>query len=167
MTRLLALDQASRVTGWAVFIDGTLFDFGKINATQEDVGERLVYIREQVLRLIKQYEINEVAFEDIQLQDNVKNNVQTFKVLAEVFGTIYELVTELNIPHTAVLAGTWKSTLGIKGAHRPEQKKNAQLYVLNTFKVKATQDESDAICIGAHMSKKNSIPIEDDGFYFG
>ena len=50
-------------------------------------------------------------FEDIQMQGNVANNVQTFKTLAEVFGVIYELVTELNLPNTAVLASSWKSTL--------------------------------------------------------
>ena len=31
MSKLLALDQASRVSGWAFFDDGELKDFGKIN----------------------------------------------------------------------------------------------------------------------------------------
>jgi hypothetical protein len=33
------------------------------------------------------------------LQGNIGNNVATFKALAEVFGVVYELVTELNIEH--------------------------------------------------------------------
>ena len=53
-------------------------------------------------------------------------------------------------PVEAVLAGTWKSTLGIKGKTRPEQKQNAQKWVIATYGVKPTQDECDAICIGAH-----------------
>nr|DAK07825.1 MAG TPA: hypothetical protein [Caudoviricetes sp.] len=36
---------------------------------------------------------------------------------------------ELHIPHSTVLAASWKSTLSIKGRSRAEQKKNAQLYV--------------------------------------
>jgi len=32
----------------------------------------------------------------------------------------------MEIKNTAVLAGTWKSTLGIKGKTRPEQKRAAQ-----------------------------------------
>lgn len=150
MSNLLALDQASRISGWSFFKDGKLIEFGKINLTSDDVGERLYQLRLEIIKLINKYEINEIVFEDIQLQNNVGNNVQTFKVLAEVFGVIYELATELNIPHKAVLAGTWKSKLGIKGKNRAEQKKNAQNYVINTFGIKATQDESDAICIGAH-----------------
>lgn len=100
--------------------------------------------------LIEAHSIDYVAFEDIQLQGNVANNVQTFKTLAEVFGVIYELVTDLEIDHEAVLSSSWKSTLGIKGRTRPEQKKNAQTWVINTYGVKPSQDASDAICIGAH-----------------
>jgi len=31
--RILALDQASRVSGWAVFEDDELIDYGKIDVT--------------------------------------------------------------------------------------------------------------------------------------
>ena len=161
MSRLLALDQASRTSGWAVFIDGQLHDYGKFTFEDDDIGERLTKIRDKVANLINDYDINEVVFEDIQLQGNVVNNVQTFKVLAEVFGVIYELVTELNIPHTAVLAGTWKSTLGIKGKVRAEQKQNAQKYVIDTYGIKPAQDTCDAICIGAHMLQPKKAEIKD------
>lgn len=162
--RLLALDQASRTSGYAVFIDGELTDYGKFTFEDADMGERLHNIREKVAQLIADHGIDYVAFEDIQMQGNITNNVQTFRVLAEVFGVIYELVTGLGIPHTAVLAGTWKSTLGIKGYARAEQKKNAQEYVLNTYGVKAIQDVCDAICIGAHILKKKPIPIVTESF---
>lgn len=105
-----------------------------------------------------------MLFEDIQLQSNVLNNVQTFKILAEVFGVIEELLTEEEYPHEAVLAATWKSTLGIKGKNRAEQKKNAQLYVINTYGVKPTQDECDAIAINAHYHSKSKKNIPLAGF---
>ncbi len=163
MRNLLALDQASHTSGWAVFKDGQLEAYGKIEANQDDIGERLYYIKQEVLKLIQKYDINEIIFEDIQLQANVGNNVQTFKVLAEVFGVIYELATELKIKNSAVLAAVWKSKLGIKGKARQEQKRNAQQYVINTYGIKATQDESDAICIGSYKLG----PPKDEGFYFG
>lgn len=164
MRKILALDQASRTTGWAVFDDNTLLEYGKFTVSEDDIGERLYSIKDHVQKLISKYKINEIVFEDIQLQNNVINNVQTFKVLAEVFGILEELFTELKIPHSAVLASSWKSTLGIKGKTRPEQKKNAQLYVEQTYKAKATQDESDAICIGSHYLAKKLKPVSDVGF---
>lgn len=158
MSKFLALDQSSRITGYAVFENAKLIDYGKFSVNDEDIGIRLMKIRQEVEQLIKQHEVEEVVFEDIQLQSNVANNVQTFKALAEVFGVIYELVTELNLPNTAILASSWKSTLQVKGRTRPEQKRNAQALIEKTFNIKPTQDECDAICIGLHHILK---PIKE------
>lgn len=153
--KLLALDQSSRITGWAVFDGDKLIAHGKISVDDPDIGERLYKIKTEVMELIDKYEITEIVFEDIQLQTNVVQNVRTFKVLAEVFGVLYETFTELEIPNEAVLAASWKSTLGIRGADRATQKRNAAEYVANTYNIKATQDECDAICIGTHYIKTN------------
>lgn len=158
---ILAFDQASRTSGYSVFEDGKLIGYGKFTYDDEDFGVRLLNIRNKVLSLINKYNPDKIAFEDIQLQNNVVNNVDTFKKLAEVFGVIYELVTEKNIPHDIVLASTWKSALSIKGRDRSEQKKNAQSWVNTTFGVSPTQDECDAICIGVYASRK---PISSQAF---
>lgn len=175
MRRLLALDQASHTTGWSVFLDDKLEAWGHFDVDDEVIGERLHKIREKVAQLIADYDINELAFEDIQLQNNVVNNVQTFKTLAEVFGVIWELAIMLEIPSTAVLAGTWKSTLGIAGKNRPEQKRNAQAFAQARYNIKCTQDEADALCIGTHMLIKHGLTekptvktkVEDEGFNWG
>lgn len=43
--RILALDQATRVSGYAIFDNGKLIDCGKIITEDEDLGKRLVVIR--------------------------------------------------------------------------------------------------------------------------
>ena len=155
MSRLLALDQASKVTGWAIFEDGELKSYGKISLDDPNTDTRLVQLRQDIQTLVADYNIDEVIFEDIQQQNNVANNVQTFKVLAEVYGVVSELLQELQIPHSTVLAASWKSTLGIKGRTRAEQKKNAQLYVEQNYDIHVIQDIADAVCIGTHHIKKN------------
>lgn len=155
MSRLLALDQASKVTGWAIFEDGELKSYGKISLDDPNTDIRLVQLRQSIQTLVADYNIDEVIFEDIQQQNNVANNVQTFKVLAEVYGVVSELLQELQIPHSTVLAASWKSTLGIKGRTRAEQKKNAQLYVEQNYGIHVIQDIADAVCIGTHHIKKN------------
>lgn len=163
MNKLLALDQSSIITGYAIFEDDKLIHYGKFKAEDSDIGQRLVYIKKQIQKLIEDNNIDEVVFEDIQFQNNVVNNVQTFKILAEVFGVIYEFLSEKNIKNSSVLASSWKSTLGIKGKNRPEQKRNAQDFILNTFKIKPTQDECDAICIGYHhiLNKSKNFDWSD------
>ena len=70
------------------------------------------------------------------------------------------MLDELKLPYEVIASSSWKSTLGIKGRARAEQKKNAQIYVNVIYGIKATQDECDAICIGTHYIKK---PF-DEGF---
>lgn len=152
--RLLALDQASRTTGYAIFEDDKLIDSGTFTLKSDDIGERLVAYRKRIQQLIEDNDIEEVAFEDIQMQSQI-NNVQTFKVLAEIFGVTQEYLAEHKHSYHIVSSNTWKSKLNIKGRARAEQKKNAQAYVLETFGKKVSQDESDAICIGASIVLDN------------
>lgn len=154
--RILALDQSSRVTGWAVFADGDLVEYGKFDASTvgTDFGKRLTYIQKKISSLIENYNIEQIVFEEIQLQNTVGNNVVTFKTLAYVQAAIIILLHNLNIPYEIIASSSWKSTLSIRGRARAEQKRNAQAYVNTTYGIKATQDECDAICIGAHYIKK-------------
>ena len=159
--RLLALDQASRTSGYSIFEDGKLIHHGKFTFTDTDFGVRLFKIRNQVESIIQEYKIDEVIFEDIQLQNNRVNNVETFKKLAEVYGVIDELLTELKLPHDAVISTVWKSALGIKGKDSEAQKAAAAAWAQKTFNVKATQDEYDAICIGAYKNYVNKNDWSD------
>lgn len=161
--KILALDQSSRITGWAIYENDQLKKYGKITINPDyELGERLHLIRQKVLKLIKEYQIDKVILEDIYMDGQRINNVQTFKTLAEVFGVLFELCVDLEIPVEAVLSGTWKSTLSIRGKTRPEQKHAAQDWVLKNYGIKATQDEVDAICIGAHIIKQNVNNWDDD-----
>lgn len=150
--RILALDQASRISGYSIFVDGILLESGKIVTEQDQIGQRLHTLKVKVIQLIQSYNIDTLVIEDIQLQSTVGNNVKTYKVLAEVFGVMEELAADLKLKLEIVHSQTWKSGLGIKGANRPAQKKNAQLYVEQTFNKKVSQDECDAICIGQYFS---------------
>ena len=157
MKRLLALDQSSKTTGYAVYHDDRLYTFGHFTCNQKDIGERLMNIRYKVIELIDQYDINEVIMEDIHLEEDVNNNVQTFKKLAEVFGVIYEMLTEKDISNNAVQASVWKSGVGIASRQRAAQKRDAQKLVHEKFNVNPTEDEADAVCIGLYWTSQKNI----------
>lgn len=145
---ILALDQSSQVSGYAVFINGQLETYGHFTFKDSDIGARLGKIRNKVIELIDSYNINELVLEDIQLQQNVGSNVATFKILAEVLGVLLELANYYNIKATVILASSWKSKLKFKARQRQQQKAEAQELVNRLYGIKATQDEADAICIG-------------------
>ena len=154
MNNILALDQASRTSGFAVFQEDQLVASGTFTYEDDDFSLRLVKIRNKVISLIEQYNINKILLEDIQLQGQT-NNVETYRKLAEVRGVLSELACEMNIPHEIIHSQTWKSGLDIKGRDRTTQNRNAQAFVATTYNKKVSQDESDAICIGTHYIKSN------------
>ena len=155
--KIIAFDQASRTTGYSVFENGALIAHGKFTFEQTDFADRLTHIRNKVQSLITEYKPDKVLLEDIQLQENV----ETFKKLSEVYGVLEELINEMGLPQAAIPSTVWKSTLGIKGRTRPDQKRNAALWVQQTYNLKPTQDECDAICIGAHYFQNN---LTNSGF---
>lgn len=149
---LLTLDQATTCTGWALWLNGELSDFGHLTP-QGDYLERIVQLRAWVLFNIEHHNKNiKIVIEDIQLQtnpgDNKSQNVLIYKKLAHAQGVLLELLTALKIEYEIMSSSTWKSRCGIKGTVRSEQKKNAQKFVTEIYKIKTTQDEADAICIG-------------------
>lgn len=150
--RVLALDQSSKTTGYAIFNNEELIEYGHFTFEDNDLGQRLVKIKHKIIELLAEKGINKLIFEDIQLQNG---NVATHKILGEVLGVIHVLAAEMKMPYEIVPPVTWRSTCQIKGRTRAIQKKNAQEYVLKKYGVSATEDESDAICIGEHgITKK-------------
>lgn len=160
VSNLLALDQSSYTTGYAVFKNDEPVMISHFTALGDDLGKRLEYIRNKIIELVNQYDIDEVVFEDIQLQDmsgGKEVGIKTFKILAEVFGVVHELVEELDVDYTIVPPIVWKASFKIAGKGRAKEKKMAQEYVFNTYGMRCTEDEADATCIGAHViQKKNS-----------
>lgn len=164
--KVLALDQSTRVTGWAVFADDALQEYGKFDAENAgaDIGKRLTYIREKVKALIDKYDIQKILIEEIQLQNTVGNNVVTYKKLAYVQAILIQMFDELRLPYEIIASSSWKSTLSIKGRARAEQKKNAQELITKIYNINVIQDIADAICIGLAYSKKGAtVQTEEKG----
>ena len=163
--KILALDQSTRVTGWAVFADGALQEYGKFDAENAgaDIGKRLTYIREKVKALIDKHGIQKILIEEIQLQNTVGNNVVTYKKLAYVQAVLIQMLDELKLPYEVIASSSWKSTLGIKGRARAEQKKNAQEFITKIYNIKVIQDIADAICIGLAFLQNEKSNDEEKG----
>lgn len=156
---IIALDQSTQLTGYAIFQDKDLIAHG-VFSPSGDYEHRIVKLRQWLLDKLEPLKPNvEIYFEDIQLQDLGRGNigVTTFKKLAQVQGALIVTCIEENIPYTIVPAATWRKTCGVKGRVRSEYKPAAQAHVLEKYGIQATEDEADAICIGEHGVKNFSL----------
>lgn len=149
--RLLALDQASRVTGVAIFDDDKLVKYGifEIKSNQE-LGKRLTQFLENLDKLYAAYHFDAVAYEDIQLQ---MGNVETYKKLAYIQAMILFWCEKHEKNLYCLSPSHWRKVLKDKygmswGRKRAEQKQTAIDFIQEHYKKEVDSDTADAICIG-------------------
>lgn len=149
--RLLALDQASRVTGVAIFSDDKLVKYGtfEIKSNQE-LGKRLTQFLENLDKLYAAYHFDAVAYEDIQLQ---MGNVETYKKLAYIQAMILFWCEKHEKNLYCLSPSHWRKVLKDKygmswGRKRTEQKQTAIDFIQEHYEKEVDSDTADAICIG-------------------
>lgn len=157
---IIAIDQALKVSGWCVYKDVEIVEFGKFSISPTlPIEERLHAILSHLDSLQEQYEFSALIFEDIQQQ----NNAETFKKLAYVQAAILIWCYDRCIKFHILSPSHWRSVLKDKcgisfGRKRTEQKEAAINFVKQQFpQIKdITSDEADAVCIGyAYLLEKN------------
>ena len=171
--RILALDQATVISGWSVFDDKELIKYGIISPNEKfDKITRISIVRQWLIGTIDSIKPDLILFEDIQLQDFNKSSfpgqkkqydnvgVTTFKVLAELIGVLENTAYEAGIPFKIIHSATWRKDVGINGRTRADKKKSAQMLVKKWYDVQVSEDEADAICIGRYGSNNFKKEVE-------
>lgn len=156
---ILALDQATAITGWAVFDGGSLVDHGKIKmstskkVTPEAKRDIMLACIEELIDI---YQPDHIVIEDVANQKNVATVVK----LARLQGAIMELRRKYDHASLEIVRPTeWRKGLKFRQgrAKREELKAQAQAFTEQKFGLKVGEDEADAICIGyfiAHVKEE-------------
>lgn len=152
--RTLALDQASKVTGYAIFDDAKLVKYGTFSTSVNDDVERFEMIRSWLLSMIASWRPDYIGLEGIQFQEegeSHKMGVTVFQTLARLQGILMMVCYDSKIPFEICPTNTWRHSCGVKGKTRTDKKRSMQLLVQQWYNIKVTEDEADAIGIGHHL----------------
>lgn len=158
--RVLGLDQATKISGYSIYENGKLIKYGVYQADGFNTIDRDANIRNWLVSIIKNWQIDFVCLEGIQLQNNLeggqKMGVTTFEALARLQGmlmiTLYDLKIDYDIVHTAI----WRQYCGVKGKSRADKKMSMRRLAKEWYDVTVTEDEADAIGIGKYAAEKIS-----------
>lgn len=157
--KVLSLDQALNLTGFAIYNDKELILHGVFNLKDikldnpakgsnsnknNPVQEKISNIKNFLEKIIIDYEIDFVVLEDIQSQVNIN----TFKQLSWLQGVLINFLYEHKVCHLVLKPSEWRSIIGVKGRKRVEQKLSARNKVCELFSKDVSEDEADAILIG-------------------
>ena len=159
--RILALDAATSITGYAIYDDKVLVGYGTFRTNAAlPATERINQVKNWLKAAIKQYDPDFIGLENIQLQKYGMKaadvQVKTFQTLANLQGVLLDVIFEACIDHDLVYPSEWRSYCGVNDGdqHRDAKKKQAQAKVKIWYDIECTEDESDAICIGKYWCSK-------------
>lgn len=169
-TRILALDAATGITGYAIFDDNELVNYGTYKVDKEQTTEsRINNVKHWLAAAINEWQPDFIGLQAIQLQSFGNNNnyqVETYRALANLQGVLVDTIFEACIDHDLVYATQWRKYCGVgEGKGRENKKKQAQDKVKLWYQQDCTQDEADAICIGkyfCHILKNNKSSWGED-----
>ena len=109
--RILALDAATTVTGYAIYDNGTLVNYGTYKVDKElETEQRINEVKKWLIAAIKEWEPDFIGIENIQLQEYGRGqaNVETYRVLANLQGVLIDTIFEACIDHDLVYAVEWR-----------------------------------------------------------
>ena len=155
--RVLALDNATKITGYSIFENGKLLHYGiKEIDSSTPQNLRIAYMKQWFVSMLSVWDIDAVGLENVQYQ----GNAQTLITLSKLLGALEVASLEYNIEPYIVSSQTWKSFCRVKGKNRAQDKEKAQTHVKIKYGLIVSQDAADAICLGEYVAAQDKFGQE-------
>lgn len=164
--KILSLDLSTKSTGYAVFDNNSLIDYGCITASSTDVIKRIQKIINEIKNILtKHNEIETIIVEEVRPENGQRGvgNLRTHKVLMWLQAALEFLIHD-NFSSASVkyiYPSEWRKICGIrtgKGIKRDQLKKADIQFAKDKYNITVNDDIADAIGIGfAHIGLNNEI----------
>lgn len=155
--KILSLDLSTKSSGWAIFEDGMLRDYGCITSSSQDLLKRINIMVDGFKEIIeKNNDINKVIAEEVRPENGLQN-LKTHRALMWLQGVIAFTLYNYNkkIELELIYPSSWRAAIGIKtgrGIKRTSLKEKDIQFVKENYNLDVNDDIADAICIGYSCS---------------
>ena len=146
--KILAIDPSTHVSGWSIGQDTNLQQHGYITASSKEVKKRIIKMRDQLSKIIKNNKIDKIIMQEVRPDFGH----HTTKILIWLQAVIVITAYEINplIEFEFINPSQWRAALKIKqgrGVKRDQVKNSDIQYVKNKYNITVNDDQADAICI--------------------
>lgn len=145
--KIISFDQATHITGYAVYTDDVLTDYGVLRSKANDSYLRMQEMFTQISALIDKEKPDCVSLEGTQCQNG---NYKAFSTLCQMQGVLFAILFIRRIDFRVVPPMTWKAFHKIGNGKRALQKK-AAIQIVHNRGIDATEDECEAILQGEYV----------------
>lgn len=136
----MGIDASSKKTGWSIFKDNQLIDYGIIEPidSNAEFRDRIRSIMPQLGTIVDKYNPDVCYTEDVPLME--KGSKKTLVILGAVQGSIIGLFSSRNIPVEFIGVSNWRSKLGLftgkkEDTKREQMKKSSIEYANKNFEI--------------------------------
>lgn len=143
MTRFIAVDPASTITGWAVFQDGGLVSWGVIDARSVVYSFRPQFIINELIEVARRYGFIEVAVEMAPRFEG-----REIAILQVIVSSIKHWAKSMGLPYQAYNVSSWKKAAVANSRADKQEVRASILLRFPRLPVNLTEHEYDAIGIG-------------------
>lgn len=145
----MGIDASTTATGWCIFDDCKLLNYGVIKPKSKDWRERIGLIMSELHNIIKEYKPIKIYCEDVPLKDGKLTIIK----LGAVQGGIIFVSHMNNVESEFIPVSAWRQKMLMfdgtqKGMKRDEMKKKSIEIANSKFDLELKSDDiSDAILI--------------------
>ena len=146
----LSLDLSTKRTGYAVFENQDLIEYGCIAAGSANLFNRIKKMVQELTPLLDKYQVDRVVIEDVWVED-IHNNIKVCKTLLYLQGFVLCLLDLYKLNPIFIYPSEWRKRCNIhtgRGILRNSLKQEDIAFVKSQFGVEVNDDIADAICIG-------------------
>ena len=151
---LLSLDLSTHSSGWAIFEDDVLKDYGCITSSSTDVIKRIHIMIDNIAKILDKNKIDKIIVEEVRPEGGYGvGNIKTHKALmwlqAATAFLIHDNYSSIEIEY--IYPSSWRAALNIKngrGIKRQTLKEADIAFVKEKYNIDVNDDIADAICIG-------------------
>lgn len=146
--KYISIDSSTKKSGYAVFENGELINYGLIDCSKEKDSElRINQMGEELLKLLIKEKPDLVTVEHPQGEGR---NVMVVNKLSEIIGIIRAYAIQKKKTFVEIMPSEWRRYCGInQGKKKRDELKQMSIdFVKETFGIDANDDTCDAICQG-------------------
>ena len=145
--KILSLDLSTKSSGYAVFDDEVLVDYGVIKSTDKDLLVRGNYMAEFVRLLCEKYgKFDLVGIEDLK----IIHNQSVLVMLAQVQGMVLRELKDQDVKF--VFPTVWRKEFKLNGKRADAKAKAIELCKELGYEVEC-DDDAEAILLGIYFQK--------------
>jgi len=126
MTKIMGLDLASKRSGYSVYFDDELIDYGLFVADEKEVNVhvRILDMKKQIIKKIKEHDIGYIIAEQVPV--NAHSNLKVGKDLCILQGVLLSVCDDYDVGLELLSPSQWRSVVGSYNGTRAGMKRDYQ-----------------------------------------